>query len=99
MTQESIHSFAQQGNFQGIKNIVSSQPSSVNSKDEDERIALHWSSSGGFVEITEFLLASGSEVNSQDEENWTPLICAVGKLPGFTSSCRKNRNSVSSIGR
>ena len=99
MTLESIHSFAQQGNLQGIKNIVSSQPSSVNSKDEDERIALHWASSRGFVEITEFLLASGSDVNAQDEENWTPLICAVGKLLGLTCSCWKNRDCISSLGR
>lgn len=45
-------------------------------RDEDERTGLHWACSGNRIDVADYLLRQGADVNSQDEANWTPLHIA-----------------------
>ena len=55
----------------------------MNAGDEDGRTLLHWASSCGHLEISEFLLNEfKADPNTEDDEGWTPFLstCASGKL-------------------
>lgn len=38
---------------------------------------LHWACSGGHLDIVEFLVAEGAEIDCLDEAAWTPLMIAA----------------------
>ncbi|KAH6583759.1 hypothetical protein BASA60_001280 [Batrachochytrium salamandrivorans] len=45
--------------------------------DSDKRTALHWAASGKHLDIVEYLIEKGADVNAKDEADWTPLTIAV----------------------
>jgi len=45
---------------------------------KDERTALHWAASSGSIEIVQFLIDQGAEVDKTDASEWTPLHVAGG---------------------
>ncbi|KAI9598322.1 ankyrin repeat-containing domain protein [Syncephalis fuscata] len=60
-----------------VRLTLADNPSLAKTKDEDQRIPLHWAASSGQEEAVRLLLALGSDVNAVDEDGWTPLIIAV----------------------
>lgn len=62
-----ISTAAHEGKLFIVRQIVQAEPSAVNSKDEDDRIPLHWAASGGHLNITEYLLLNGSKVDAVDD--------------------------------
>lgn len=57
--------------------MLNNEPSLLNSVDADGRTALHWTASGGALDIARDLLArDGIEVDKPDSEGWTPLMIA-----------------------
>jgi 26S proteasome non-ATPase regulatory subunit 10 len=45
---------------------------------KDERTPLHWAASSGSIEIVQFLIDQGAEVDKTDASGWTPLHIAGG---------------------
>lgn len=49
-------------------------------KDKGGSTALHWAVDGGNIEIIEFMIKQGGDVNWKDDQNsWTPLL-RLGKI-------------------
>ncbi|KAG4094270.1 prosome, macropain 26S subunit, non-ATPase, 10 [Neocallimastix lanati (nom. inval.)] len=65
--QVSIFLAAYEGRFNEVKALVEDNNKIVNSKDEDERTPLHWAISGSKVDIAEYLIKAGSDVDAEDE--------------------------------
>ncbi len=59
-------------------NFLLEQPGNTVSKStHDNRIYLHWASNKGNVEIVEYLIAKGSDLNLEDSKGETPLSFAA----------------------
>lgn len=54
----------------------------IESRNEVGQSPLHYSIELGHVEIAQILINEGSEVNTKDNDDWTPLISAA-KLGNF----------------
>ena len=70
---QDIHLAAQKGDLAAVKTCVENDPDSVNSKDEDGRMPLHWSCRGNFPELVAYLLDQGADVNALDNNRISPL--------------------------
>ncbi|ROL47301.1 26S proteasome non-ATPase regulatory subunit 10 [Anabarilius grahami] len=62
-----ICNLAYTGELEELKKCVLSDSSLVTKTDQDSRTALHWACSAGHVDIVQFLLNLGVEVNLQDD--------------------------------
>ncbi|CAI6091801.1 unnamed protein product [Clonostachys chloroleuca] len=51
-----------------------SMPTLVNNYGET---LLHWAAAGGKIEIMEYLISNGSDVNEVSANGWTPLLCSL----------------------
>ncbi|KAJ3010225.1 UNVERIFIED_CONTAM: hypothetical protein HDU68_002258, partial [Siphonaria sp. JEL0065] len=74
---QTIQVAAFNGALDVVKSLVEAQPNSVKSIDEDQRTALHWAASGKHIQVVEYLVTNGSDVNAQDDAKWTPLMIAA----------------------
>ncbi|QBN20097.1 ankyrin repeat domain-containing protein [Flavobacterium nackdongense] len=62
-----------------IKFLIEQPGNEVSKSTHDNRIYLHWASNKGNVEIVEYLIAKGSDLNLEDSKGETPLtFAAVG---------------------
>lgn len=66
------------GNFEDVKRLVDSK-ANPNDKDKFNQTALHIASLNGSKEIVSYLIQKYKKmnVNSQDDQGYTPLMCAV----------------------
>ncbi|KAK7225339.1 hypothetical protein V2G26_013342 [Clonostachys chloroleuca] len=53
-----------------------SMPTLVNNYGET---LLHWAAAGGKIEIMEYLISNGSDVNEVSANGWTPLLCSLAR--------------------
>jgi ankyrin repeat protein len=60
-----------------IKFLLEQPGNEVSKSTHDNRIYLHWASNKGNVEIIEYLIAKGSDVNLEDSKGETPLTFAA----------------------
>jgi ankyrin repeat protein len=60
-----------------IKFLLEQDGNSVKKLTHDERTYLHWAAMRGNVEISEYLIAKGSDINLEDIQGNTPLIFAA----------------------
>ena len=60
-----------------IKFLLEQAGNPVNKSTHDNRIYLHWASNKGNVEIVEYLIAKGSDLNLEDSKGETPLTFAA----------------------
>ncbi|KAJ5079741.1 molting protein mlt-4 [Anaeramoeba ignava] len=72
-----VHDYTKTNNFTALKNYIAKFPSSVNAIDYSCRQPIHWAAMNGFDEITELLINSGSQIDKEDRENFTPLLLAI----------------------
>lgn len=60
-----------------IKFLLEQPGNEVNKLTHDNRIYLHWAANKGNVEIIEYLIAKGSDINLEDSKGETPLTFAA----------------------
>jgi len=77
----SIHEEAHDGMLAAVKTLAKCDPHQVFSKNNDGYTPLHMAAAKGHLEIAQFLLASGAEVNARTDRGTTPLHVAV--LDGY----------------
>jgi len=58
---------------------------------QDERTPLHWAASSGSLEITQFLINQGAEVDKLDGAGWTPLHIAGKIIDDLRENLLKDR--------
>ena len=66
-----FHEAAENGYLEELQNRI--KLVDINSKDNQQRTALHKSTSNGHLKATKFLIENGSQVDAQDENGQTPL--------------------------
>ncbi|GGA84383.1 hypothetical protein GCM10008015_26460 [Flavobacterium palustre] len=60
-----------------IKFLLEQPGNTVNKATHDNRIYLHWAASKGNLEIVNYLIAKGSDINFEDSHGTTPITFAI----------------------
>ena len=60
-----------------VKYLIELPGNSVKRLTHDSRIYLHWAASKGNVELVKYLLAKGSDINSEDSHGYVPVAFAA----------------------
>ena len=79
-----VFSAAGLGNVDRISELLDSNPSLIDSRDDYESTPLHWAAQAGRVEAIDFLIDKGVEVNARNFFDETPLIMAASKYWGWS---------------
>ncbi|RQM11710.1 hypothetical protein B5M09_006226 [Aphanomyces astaci] len=66
---------ARSGDLAEVKKLIASGHN-PNAVDEDERTALHWAASSGYIDVVEYL-AEITQLDRQDDSGWTALMSAT----------------------
>ncbi|MDA3613629.1 ankyrin repeat domain-containing protein [Polluticaenibacter yanchengensis] len=61
-----------------VKYLLEQSKNDVKRKTHDARIYLHWAAYRGNVELVEYLLGLGSDINEEDSHGTTPVAFAAG---------------------
>jgi ankyrin repeat protein len=79
---QDIHQAAKSGEFEKVKASIEEDHGLVNAKDDRGRTPLHLAAESGHIEIVEFLISSGAEINVADVNSNTPLhyTATAGKV-------------------
>lgn len=73
-----LHTLCLEGKLGAVQSFLRDHPGDLNRRDGDHRTPLHWASSGGSVDVCEFLLGqTGIEVDTVDESGWSPIMSAT----------------------
>lgn len=60
-----------------IKFLIDQPGNSVSKSTHDSRIYLHWAGNKGNVELVNYLISKGSDINVEDSHGSTPIVFAV----------------------
>jgi len=74
---QDIHQAVEDGDLEALRGIVDANPSLLQTVDEELRTPLHFAAESGDVEVAEFLLSQGAEIDWEDRGGDTPLHRAV----------------------
>jgi ankyrin repeat protein len=74
-----IHDAAKTGDLAKVKVLIRNDPDLVSAKDETGRTALHWACRGVHIEIIEYLIECGADLNVKDAYDITPLHSVVSR--------------------
>jgi len=74
-----IHDAVVQGNIANIRAILSGQPDLVNAKDEKGSTLLHLACNKGNLEVVEFLIEKGADIEAVNSGGFTPLQIASSR--------------------
>jgi len=72
-----IHHAAYEGDMKKVKEIIDRDPNEINVQDEQGFTPLHLASGKGHIEIVEFLLNHGADIESEIFDGETPLMLAA----------------------
>jgi len=72
-----IHKAAYKGDLEKVKEIIDRNPNQINVQDELDFTPLHLASSKGHIEIVEFLLNHGADMELEIFDGETPLMLAA----------------------
>jgi len=72
-----IHKAAYKGDLKKVKKIIDRKPNQINVQDELDFTPLHLASSKGHIEIVEFLLNHGADMELEIFDGETPLMLAA----------------------
>ncbi|MHC9538138.1 MAG: ankyrin repeat domain-containing protein [Vulcanimicrobiota bacterium] len=74
---DAIQDAVRGGDLQKVKAIIENDPSWIHYKSADGRTLLHWASKNMQVDVSEYLMSKGADVNARTIDNLTPLGLAV----------------------
>ncbi|UCH92792.1 MAG: ankyrin repeat domain-containing protein [Candidatus Aminicenantes bacterium] len=73
-----IHQAALQGDLAKVKVLLKKDANLLNADDGNNKKPLHWAAEKGHLEVVEFLISKGADVNVKNVEDETPLHYASG---------------------
>ena len=73
---ETLHDAVKKGNYKRVVQLVTAG-ANVNEKDDVGSTPLFWSAGIGYIDITEYLISKGADVNADFVYGGTPLHSAV----------------------
>lgn len=68
-----------------IKFLIEQPGNGVNKSTHDNRIYLHWAANKGNLEIVNYLIAKGSDINLEDSHGTTPITFAANSAQSNTA--------------
>ncbi len=68
-----IHQAVQNGDLASVKALVEKDAASVNNRDGDGRMPLHWACRGRSLEMVAYLVEKGADVNALDSNQIAPI--------------------------
>ncbi|KAK1150156.1 putative ankyrin-repeat protein [Aspergillus melleus] len=72
-----LHEAAREGKTQTAESLVNANPKLANTKDDDERLPIHWAVAYNHLPIVELLVSSKHfDPDVEDGSGWTPLMIA-----------------------
>jgi 7,8-dihydropterin-6-yl-methyl-4-(beta-D-ribofuranosyl)aminobenzene 5'-phosphate synthase len=71
-----VHRAAREGDLAKLKTLIGENPALANAKNEKQETPLSNAVSGGHLDIVEFLIAAGADVDAQDDQKRTALHLA-----------------------
>ncbi len=74
-----VHTAAFDGDLTQVESFVKEDPSVVSHRDDEGRTPLHYAARNGHLDIVQFLLKNGADINAYDTEGWTPMRFAKFK--------------------
>lgn len=74
-----IHQFIKNGDFQAVKNLLDKEISLLYTLDENKNTPLHQACISGNLDITQYLIKRGADINAQNHQENTPLHLAAEK--------------------
>jgi len=72
-----IHEAAHSGNLERVKALLESQPELLEARADNGGTPLHYAAYGIQIEMMDFLLKKGADINAKDNERDTPLVWVV----------------------
>ncbi|OJJ83579.1 ankyrin repeat domain-containing protein [Aspergillus glaucus CBS 516.65] len=73
-----IHEAAREGNVQTIESLLSANPRLARTKDDDDRLPIHWAVSYNRLPVVELLVSQKNfDPDVEDGSGWTPLMIAA----------------------
>jgi ankyrin repeat protein len=72
-----IHDAALKGDLAKVKELIAKDLSLANAKGRNEKAPLHWAAQGGHVDVVQYLIAKGANVNDLNIQKETPLVYAA----------------------
>lgn len=75
---EEIHDAARQGDLAKVKEMLAHTPGLLHLKTESGKTPLHFAAEGGHLDVVDFLLSKGAEVDARNADDETPLHYAAG---------------------
>ena len=70
-----------------IKFLIEQTGNGVSKPTHDNRIYLHWAAAKGNIELVNYLIAKGSDINLEDSHGSTPLTAAVNSIQNNIAIC------------
>ncbi len=67
---------ASQGDLEKVKSSISKKPQIINSYDRNGKTVLHTAVINGHLDMVDFLITSGTDVNMKDKDGNSPLKLA-----------------------
>lgn len=75
---DEIHTAAENGDLELVKKLISENPKLVDAPDREGKTPLHYAAAKGNLEVVEFLVKNGANVNARNSSGITPLYLAKG---------------------
>ncbi len=72
-----IHEAAHSGNLERVKTLLEGQPELLEARADNGGTPLHYAAYGMQIEVMDFLLKKGADINAKDNEGDTPLVWVV----------------------
>lgn len=83
-----LHTVAHVANLNSFQLYLShcaNPQAALQSRNDYGETLLHYAAAGGKLDVVEFLLDRGLDINASSSDGWTPLVCALTPTPGKTT--------------